>query len=96
MAEPPHPIFCTFPARQELLLPESQRLGTEISASFHGDFLTATDINHVLGKLFTAITEDRIPPRKAVPVSGPPPLTDLDPPPGSLPALLDPDSPEEK
>ncbi|MGC2287883.1 MAG: hypothetical protein WA542_21720, partial [Candidatus Acidiferrum sp.] len=30
-----------------------------------GDFLTATDINHVLGKLFTAVAEDRIPPRKA-------------------------------
>jgi hypothetical protein len=62
---PAHPIFCTFHARQELQLLQSQRLGDEISASLNGDFLTATDINHVLGKLFTAVAQDRIPPRKA-------------------------------
>ncbi|MGB7626308.1 MAG: hypothetical protein WBL75_06585, partial [Candidatus Acidiferrum sp.] len=60
-----HPNFCAFHARQELQLRESQLLGTEISASLNGNFLTATDINHVLGKLFIAAAQDRIPPRKA-------------------------------
>ncbi len=30
-----------------------------------GNFLTATDINFVLGKLFTALAQNRIPPRNA-------------------------------
>jgi hypothetical protein len=62
---PAHPFFCPFHAKQALELLESQRLGTEISTSFHGDFLTATDINHVLGKLFIAAAQDRVPLRKA-------------------------------
>ncbi|MGB2590454.1 MAG: hypothetical protein WAJ96_07375 [Candidatus Acidiferrum sp.] len=65
LRSPDHPIFCAFHARQELQLLESQRLGDEISTSLNGDFLTATDINHVLGKLFTAVAQDRISPRKA-------------------------------
>ena len=60
-----HSSCCAFHARQELQLLESQRLGAKISASLNGDFLTATDINHVLGKLFTAVAQDRIPLRKA-------------------------------
>jgi hypothetical protein len=60
-----HPTFCAFHARQELNQLESQRVGAEISASLHGDFLTATDINHVLGKLFIAAAQDRVPLRKA-------------------------------
>jgi hypothetical protein len=66
LRSPAHSFFCAFHARQELQLLESQRLGGEISASLHGDFLTATDINHVLGKLFTAVAQDRIPLRKAM------------------------------
>jgi len=65
LRSPAHPAFCAFHARQELQLLESQRLGGEISASLHGDFLTATDINHVLGKLFIAVAQDRVPLRKA-------------------------------
>ncbi len=65
LRSPLHSSFCAFHARQELQLVESQRLGDEISVSLNGDFLTATDINHVLGKLFTAVAQDRIPPRKA-------------------------------
>ena len=65
LRSPLHSAFCAFHARQELQLLESQRLGHEISASLNGDFLTATDINHVLGKLFTAVAQDRIPLRKA-------------------------------
>jgi len=44
---------------------ESQRLGAEISASITGEFMTSTDINFVLGKLFTALAQNRIPPRNA-------------------------------
>ncbi|MGC1415352.1 MAG: hypothetical protein WA817_08730 [Candidatus Acidiferrum sp.] len=66
---PAHPIFCVFHAKQELQLLESQSLGTEISATYHGHFLTATDINHVLGKLFIAVAQDRVPPRKAAALS---------------------------
>ncbi|HMD10541.1 MAG TPA: hypothetical protein VKH63_23615 [Candidatus Acidoferrum sp.] len=65
VAQPGHSFFCAFHARQQLQLLESQRLGDEISASLNGDFLTATDINHVLGKLFAAVAQDRIPLRKA-------------------------------
>jgi len=65
LRSPDHSSFCAFHARQELQLLESQRLGGEISASLHGDFLTATDINHVLGKLFIAVAQDRVPLRKA-------------------------------
>jgi hypothetical protein len=65
LRSPVHSSFCAFHARQELQLLESQRLGDKISVSLNGDFLTATDINHVLGKLFTAVAQDPIPPRKA-------------------------------
>jgi hypothetical protein len=65
LRSPDHSSFCAFHARQELQILESQRLGGEISASLHGDFLTAMDINHVLGKLFIAVAQDRIPARKA-------------------------------
>jgi|HubBroStandDraft_5_1064220.scaffolds.fasta_scaffold154874_1 hypothetical protein len=65
LRSPAHRSFCAFHARQELQRIESQRLGGEISASLHGDFLTATDINHVLGKLFIAVAQNRISLRKA-------------------------------
>ena len=65
LRSPAHSSFCAFHSRQELQLLESRRLGGEISASLNGDFLTATDINHVLGKLFIAAAQDRIPLRKA-------------------------------
>ncbi|HYL63219.1 MAG TPA: hypothetical protein VE077_11420 [Candidatus Methylomirabilis sp.] len=65
LRSPAHSSFCAFHARQERQLLESQRLGDEISASLHGDFLTATDINHVLGKLFIAVAQGRVPPRRA-------------------------------
>jgi len=65
LRSPVHSSFCAFHARQELQLFESQRLGDEISTPLNGDFLTATDINHVLGKLFIAVAQDRVPPRKA-------------------------------
>ena len=65
LRSPAHASFCAFHSRQELNQLESQRLGAEISSSLNGDFLTATDINHVLGKLFIAAAQDRVPIRKA-------------------------------
>jgi hypothetical protein len=65
LRSPVHSSFCAFHARQELQLLESQRLGDEISTPLNGDFLTATDINHVMGKLFIAVAQDRVPLRKA-------------------------------
>ncbi len=62
---PDHSSLCPFHAREELQARESQRLGAEISVSLNGDFLTATDINHVLRKLFIAVAQNRIPPRNA-------------------------------
>src|SRR5260370_18510037 len=44
---------------------ESHRLGAETSASITGEFMPSTDINLVLGKLFTALAQNRIPPRNA-------------------------------
>lgn len=60
-----HPSLCLFHARAEQQLLESHQLGTEISATISGDFLTATDVNFVLGKLFTAVAQNRVPARNA-------------------------------
>jgi hypothetical protein len=60
-----HPTLCLFHAHDEMQLLESQRVGAELSASLTGQFMTATDINFVLGKLFTATAQNRIPPRNA-------------------------------
>jgi hypothetical protein len=60
-----HPTLCLFHARDEQQLLESHRLGAEIASSISGDFMTATDSNFVLGKLFTALAQNRIPRRNA-------------------------------
>jgi hypothetical protein len=60
-----HPSLCIFHARAELQLKECDRLGAELAATLTGDFMTATDVNFVLGKLFTALAQNRIPPRNA-------------------------------
>ena len=60
-----HPALCVFHARAERQLLESDRLGSELAASLTGGFMTATDINFVLGKLFKAIAQNRVPPRVA-------------------------------
>src|SRR5216683_63526 len=65
LRHPAHSALCPFHARDEMQLLESQRLGAELSASLTGQFMTATDINFVLGKLFTATAQNRIPPRNA-------------------------------
>jgi hypothetical protein len=65
LRQPDHPSLCVFHARAERQLLESDRLGSELAASLTGGFMTATDINFVLGKLFKAIAQNRIPPRIA-------------------------------
>jgi hypothetical protein len=60
-----HATLCLFHAHDEMQLLESQRLGSEIASSITGAFMTATDINYVLGKLFIALAQRRIPPRHA-------------------------------
>ena len=60
-----HTTLCLFHAHAELQLLESHRLGAEMAATFTGDFLTAADINHVMGKVFTALAQNRIPQRTA-------------------------------
>ncbi|HEY6943999.1 MAG TPA: hypothetical protein VI431_02580 [Candidatus Acidoferrum sp.] len=60
-----HASLCVFHSREEQQLLESRKLGSEIAAPITRDFLTATDINHVLGKLFTAVAQNRMPVRSA-------------------------------
>ena len=60
-----HPSLCVFHARAERQIVESNRLGSELAATLTGRFMTATDVNFVLGKLFQAIAQNRIPPRNA-------------------------------
>src|SRR5215475_7695205 len=58
-----HPHLCVFHARAELQQLEAARLGTELGQTLTGDFLTSSDINHALGRLYTAVAQGRIPAR---------------------------------
>lgn len=60
-----HASLCVFHSHEEQQLLESRKLGSEIAAPLTGNFLTATDINHVLGKVFTAVAQNRLPVRTA-------------------------------
>lgn len=60
-----HASLCVFHSREEQQLLEAQKLGSEIAAPLTGDFLTAMDINYVLGKVFTAVAQNRLPVRTA-------------------------------
>jgi hypothetical protein len=65
LRHPDHPGLCPFHSREERQAIESERIGTELAATLTGHFLTASDINHVLGKVFTALAQDRISIKKA-------------------------------
>jgi hypothetical protein len=54
-----HPSFCIHHAREEQQRLESEKLAAEF-ASLSGKLNTVTDINHVLGKVLTALAEKRI------------------------------------
>src|SRR5215813_12192015 len=60
-----HPGLCPFHSREERQALESERIGSELAATLTGHYLTASDINHVLGKVFTALAQDRISVKKA-------------------------------
>jgi hypothetical protein len=60
-----HPSLCVFHARAERQVIESDRLGSELATTLIGRFMTATDINFALGKLYKAIAQNRIRPRNA-------------------------------
>ena len=61
-----HPSLCIFHARAERQIAESDGLGSELAATLTGRFMTATDINYALGKLYKAIAQNRIPPRNCL------------------------------
>src|SRR5260221_14793879 len=65
LRHPGHPCLCVFHARSEAQLLETAPLGGEPSQTVSADFMTPTDINHALGRPYTAVAEDRIPIRKA-------------------------------
>jgi hypothetical protein len=54
-----HSTLCIHHAREEQQRLESEKLAAEF-ASLSGKLNTVTDINHVLGKVFTALAEKRI------------------------------------
>lgn len=60
-----HSCLCIFHARAEGQLFETERLGVELGKTLSGDFLSATDINHAMGRLYVAVAQDRIPIRNA-------------------------------
>jgi hypothetical protein len=44
---------------------EAEVFGEELAETITGDFMTATDLNHALGKLYTALAQNRISSRNA-------------------------------
>jgi hypothetical protein len=59
-----HPSLCVFHAREEEQLLETEKLAAEF-ASLSGKYVTALDVNHVLGKVFDAFAHKRITSRTA-------------------------------
>ena len=59
-----HASFCLVHAREEQQLLAQDEIGQDL-VSISGQFRTATDINHVLGKLFKLVAYGRIPARRA-------------------------------
>src|ERR1700740_3280722 len=56
-----HHSYCVHHSREDRQLLEAERIGDLLAASPSGEYLTATDVNSVLGKLYTAIALNRIP-----------------------------------
>jgi hypothetical protein len=62
---PRHRTLCVFHARAEHELLAADQAARRL-VSLSGDFKTASDINRVLGQLFTLVAQNRIPHRDAV------------------------------
>jgi len=60
-----HRTLCIYHARSEQQLLAADQAARQL-VSLSGDFRTASDINHVLGKLFSLVAQNRIPRRNAV------------------------------
>lgn len=60
-----HRTLCIFHARSEHELLAADQAARRL-ASLSGEFKTASDINHVLGELFSLVAQNRIPRRDAV------------------------------
>jgi len=60
-----HRTLCVFHARSEQQLLAVDQAARRL-VSLSGDFRTASDINHVLGQLFSLVAQNRIPRRDAV------------------------------
>jgi hypothetical protein len=65
LRHPKHSCLCIFHARAESQLFETERLGVELGETLSGDFMSATDINHSMGRLYVAVAQDRLPFRNA-------------------------------
>jgi len=44
---------------------ETENFGSELAQTISGDFMTAIDIDYAMGRLYTAVAQDRIPIRSA-------------------------------
>jgi hypothetical protein len=44
---------------------ETENFGSELAQTISADFMTATDINYAMGRLYTAVVQNRIPIRSA-------------------------------
>jgi hypothetical protein len=60
-----HRALCVFHARAEQQLLAAEQVGRQL-VSLSGEFKTASDINHALGKLFSLVARNRIARRDAV------------------------------
>jgi hypothetical protein len=60
-----HRRLCLFHARSEQQLLAANQVGRDL-VSLSGEFKTASDVNHVLGELFSLVAKNRIPRREAV------------------------------
>ena len=60
-----HPTLCVAHARSEAKAAQAANLAEEL-APLSGSFNTASDVNHVLGNLFSLLAQNRIPRRNAV------------------------------
>ena len=60
-----HRQLCVFHARAEAQALETQRLGLELAQTMSCDFMSATDINFAMGRLYSAVAQERIPIRNA-------------------------------
>lgn len=65
LRHPGHPCLCLFHARAESQLVETENFGSELAQTISGDFMTAIDIDYAMGRLYTAVAQDRIPIRSA-------------------------------